>query len=201
MCFSQGCAVAIGLATKHQNERPHESLPFRGIMFLCGGLPLRMLEEVGFVPSRRARSFNEASRKDLQRKAASVQEKVTAMQGRAAEDRAMQTGLWSDISTLPHKAVLDESDIRALPHMAQGDVFGLDMGRIPDALVPTIPTVHVYGILDPIYPSSIQLASFCRLGSRQVFNHGGGHEVPRTTKASIEIASLLQWLRAEVEGI
>lgn len=47
MCFSQGCDIAASLAIKHQNETPHEPLPFKGVFFICGGLPLYALEDIG----------------------------------------------------------------------------------------------------------------------------------------------------------
>jgi hypothetical protein len=61
-----------------------------------------------------------------------------------------------------------------------------------------IPTVHIYGIKDPRYPASIQLAHFSNENNRKVFDHKGGHEIPRTTIVSQTIAGMVEWLGEQV---
>ncbi|PKX98022.1 putative EF-hand calcium-binding domain protein [Aspergillus novofumigatus IBT 16806] len=53
-----------------------------------------------------------------------------------------------------------------------------------------IPTVHVYGSKDPRYAAGVQLSGICEPGKRRVFDHGGGHEIPRTDRVSRTIADL-----------
>ncbi|KAJ2906167.1 alpha/beta-Hydrolase [Zalerion maritima] len=79
--------------------------------------------------------------------------------------------------------------------------FGLNLS--PDVLghlqIP-IPTAHIYGIKDPRYPASIQLAHLCDPKRRQMFDHGGGHDIPRSSAVSIRIAELLGWLEGEIKS-
>jgi predicted esterase len=45
-----------------------------------------------------------------------------------------------------------------------------------------IPTAHIVGSKDQHYEASLRLSELCGRGSRVVFDHGGGHEVPRDNK-------------------
>ena len=74
------------------------------------------------------------------------------------------------------------------------NVFGLDFTKIPTRLQISIPTVHIYGSQDPRYPASIQLAQFCEPTVRRTYDHGGGHDVPRSRQVSENIATLLKWI-------
>ncbi|KAI1136858.1 serine hydrolase FSH [Hypoxylon sp. FL0543] len=73
------------------------------------------------------------------------------------------------------------------------DCFGLNLNRIPLELKIRIPTVHVWGDNDPLFPTSIQLAGFCDPYIRKIFTHPGEHEIPRGENALVEIASLIEW--------
>ncbi|RDW74408.1 putative EF-hand calcium-binding domain protein [Aspergillus mulundensis] len=57
----------------------------------------------------------------------------------------------------------------------------------------TIPTVHIYGERDPRYIAGIQLSEVCEKSSRKVYNHGGGHEIPRFEAVSGAMADLVRW--------
>ncbi|KAI9369884.1 hypothetical protein BJX61DRAFT_517787 [Aspergillus egyptiacus] len=56
-----------------------------------------------------------------------------------------------------------------------------------------VPTVHIYGERDPRYIAGIQLSEICVKGKRKVYNHGGGHEIPRFEAVSRAIADLVRW--------
>ncbi|KAJ4422986.1 hypothetical protein N0V82_002380 [Gnomoniopsis sp. IMI 355080] len=203
MCFSQGCAAAAGLIIQHQNERPHEPLPFRAAVFICGGLPFNIFEELGLSVPQRAWDINQASAEDLHRKAGAVEQRVADIRALDPGARRRRVdGLWTDVETLSHRATgsQDDYDPKRLPQLDNTDVFGLDLTRLPEGLAPQIPTVHVYGLKDPRYPSAIQLASFCR-GPRRVFDHNGGHEIPRNTPVSQEISESLLWLRCQIREV
>lgn len=60
-----------------------------------------------------------------------------------------------------------------------------------------VPTVHLYGSKDPRYVAGIQLSGMCDPGKRRVFNHEGGHEIPRTEAVSKTIAELVEWALSE----
>ncbi|EAW11762.1 putative EF-hand calcium-binding domain protein [Aspergillus clavatus NRRL 1] len=60
-----------------------------------------------------------------------------------------------------------------------------------------IPTVHVYGAKDPRYVAGLQLAELCQPAIRMVYDHGGGHEIPRLGVVSEKIAELVRWALSE----
>ena len=72
-------------------------------------------------------------------------------------------------------------------------VFGIDVAKIPKKMKISIPTVHVFGSRDPRFPASVTLAQFCDEGIRRTFDHGSGHEIPRTTNCSSILADSVQW--------
>lgn len=61
----------------------------------------------------------------------------------------------------------------------------------------SIPTVHVYGSKDPKYVAGVQLSGLCEAKKRRVFNHKGGHEIPRNETVSKTIAELVNWALSE----
>lgn len=61
-----------------------------------------------------------------------------------------------------------------------------------------IPTVHVYGSKDPLYVAGVQLSGMCEETMRRVYDHGGGHEIPRTRDVSKSIADLIRWALVDV---
>ncbi|OTA55681.1 hypothetical protein K449DRAFT_468831 [Hypoxylon sp. EC38] len=73
------------------------------------------------------------------------------------------------------------------------DCFGLNLNRIPLELKIRIPTVHIWGEGDPLFPTSIQLAGLCDPYIRKIFTHPGGHGIPREEKELTEISSLIEW--------
>ncbi|KAI1340427.1 serine hydrolase-domain-containing protein [Xylariaceae sp. FL0016] len=207
MCFSQGCAVAAGLLMAHRMAEPDAPLPVKGVVFVCGGVPLPLLEVWGLRVPRRAWEVNEMTGMDLQRKAAMAGAEIAAlMEGFDRKDRRpllrRARSLWGDTSTLYHQRELrrleDKDaglDPRALPPFGDDDVYGLDLTDVPEGLMIDIPTVHVYGIMDPRYPAGVQLAWMCNPEKRRVFDTGGGHEIPRNANVSNEIAGAIQWLQ------
>ncbi|KAI1400286.1 serine hydrolase FSH [Hypoxylon fuscum] len=73
------------------------------------------------------------------------------------------------------------------------DCFGLNLNRIPLELKIRIPTVHVWGDKDPLFPTSVHLAGLCDPYIRKIHVHSGAHEIPREEKDSTELASLIEW--------
>ena len=55
-----------------------------------------------------------------------------------------------------------------------------------------IPTVHIIGFKDQMYESSVGLSRLCDGQCREVFDHGGGHEVPRAAKATTRMAQVIK---------
>ncbi|KAL2263300.1 hypothetical protein VTK26DRAFT_7420 [Humicola hyalothermophila] len=183
MGFSQGCALVGSFLLYHAMETPEAPLPFKAAFFICGGMPLYVLEDLGLAVSEWARQINEATVRLLKQKAGALRT--------FAENRDQirpGVGLWDDTSDLLH-------DPAVMP--AEEDVFGLDFTAMPDKARIKIPTVHAYGGKDPRWPASIQLAYFCE--KRRMYDHGSGHDIPRTTEAGERLAELMMQIKEDVE--
>jgi len=175
-CFSQGCSLVLTYLLYHAKERPDEPLPFKSAVFICGGVPFSVLEDLGLHVSQKAKDINDRTGEALRRKAGKLREIAANI-----DMISPGFGLWDDTGDLLH-------DPSAVPE--RSDVFGLDFTAFPGTALVDIPTVHVYGSKDPRWPSSMQLAHFC--SSRTMYDHGGGHEIPRSTAVSLRIAELVR---------
>ncbi|KAG0644949.1 hydrolase, partial [Hyphodiscus hymeniophilus] len=197
LCFSQGCAVIASLILQHNNEHPEQPLPFKGIIFICGGMPLQILDTLGLPVSTAARDINIKSGLDLHKKAGAAASEIAEMLQATASQRREMRGLWDDTANLVHGE--GASDPNQLPEVDPTNVYGLDFTRIPECLKISIPTVHIYGVKDPRYCSGVQLAHFCTADNRMVYDHRGGHEIPRTTAVSEKIADAVLWLESMID--
>ena len=170
MCFSQGCYLAAATLLLHQVNHPDQPPPFKSAIFICGGAPLLLAESLGFEIGEDIWAMDRVGRDQLARQADSG-----AILAKGAE---RWVGSGSEAGTL------DEEVLRSV---MQGPV------RIE------IPTVHVYGEKDPRYTAGVLLSGLCAPERRRVFNHGGGHEIPRTSAVSGTIAELVEWVLREGE--
>lgn len=172
MCFSQGCSLIASFCLYHQAETPDQPLPFKVAIFICGGVPLQVLEDVGIEVSQEAWDINTKSSQ--------------ALAEQASTDAILKSGLdrWvsADGVVANGEAPLDPTN-----------VFGLDFTKMPKNLRIKVPTVHIYGNKDPRYTASLQLAQFSDPTLRKTYDHGGGHDVPRKTEVSDSIAQLVEW--------
>ena len=165
MSFSQGCALATSALLFHHEETPHLPPPFKAAMFICGGAPLPALEYLGFHVSPEAMERDAASRAALAKQAES-----SAVLARGG-DR------WTGLESLDDG--LSEEQLR---------------NEITSPYRISIPTVHVYGKKDPRYAAGVHLSGICDPAKRRTYDHGGGHEVPRTKIVSSTIAELTEWI-------
>ncbi|KAK8868806.1 Serine hydrolase FSH [Apiospora arundinis] len=168
LMFSQGCALVSSYMLYQQWYEPEAPPPFQFAMFICGGVPITALKDLGVHVSQEVEDLDVRTKKQLL-------EKTTA---EVTRDRWQLT----DYASVVRRAQFDSDDC-----------FGLNLNRIPAELKIRIPTVHVFGEKDPRLPASIQLAGLCDPYIRKVYNHGGGHEIPRAKEVSEELAQLLQW--------
>ena len=182
ICFSQGCSLVGSFLMYHYREAPNEPPPFRGAVFICGGLPLLVLDDLGLPVSQRARDINDETVRLLKQKAGAL----TSLAANPDQIRP-GTGLWDDTAGLVH-------DPAVMPD--ESDVFGLDFTRMPADVRIKMPTVHVFGAKDPRWPASVQLAHFCQ--NPKMYDHGGGHDIPRSTEVSTAIAALIEDLKARI---
>ncbi|KAK4103516.1 hypothetical protein N658DRAFT_276910 [Parathielavia hyrcaniae] len=180
--FSQGCSLIGSYLLYHGRETPDKPLPFKAAIFVCGGMPLPALEDLGVDVPPRAKAFNDMTIKMMQQRAS----KLVDM---AANPDKIQpgVGLWDDVEGLLH-------DPKKMPD--ESDVFGLDFTTMPEDLQIRIPTLHISGAKDPRWPASLQLAYYCE--KRKWYDHGGGHDIPRTTVVSESIAKLILELASEI---
>ncbi|KAK3306934.1 serine hydrolase FSH, partial [Chaetomium strumarium] len=184
MGFSQGCSLISSFLLYHARETPEQPLPFQAAVFVCGGVPLPVLEDLGVDVPQRAKDINDLTSRMMKDKAGQLVE--------LAENLNLikpGVGLWDDTAGLLHKP--DE-----LPD--EKDVFGLDFTAMPKDVRITIPTVHVYGAKDPRWPASLQLAYLC--DNRKLYDHGGGHDIPRSTEVSNKMVELLVQLSKDIRA-
>lgn len=172
ICFSQGCSLIGSYLLYHAKETPEKPLPFRSAIFICGGLPLPVLEDLGLEVPQRAHELNERTSVLMKAKSAMLYDLDSIPKGQ---------GLWDNTNDLEH-------DVDELPDEA--DCFGLDFTQFPADVRIKIPTAHIYGAKDPRWPAGIQLAYFC--DDRRMYDHMGGHDIPRTTDVSVKIAELVK---------
>ncbi|KAE8379812.1 serine hydrolase FSH [Aspergillus bertholletiae] len=169
LCFSQGCTLAAATLLLHAHESPLTPPPFKAAIFICGGAPLSLLENVGYEITAEMREQDAESRRKL------------SAQADSAAILAKGTDRWSG-GGAGH--LIDEDSIRA-------EIEARGMVKIG------VPTVHVYGRKDPRFAAGVQLSGVCDGTMRRVFDHGGGHDIPRTTAVSEQLAQLVRWALEE----
>jgi len=188
LMFSQGCALMTSFLLYHYRDTPNAPLPFKVVIFMCGGIPLNVAEDVGIHVSNEAREWDEISRKGL------LEKTTTVGNVKRGEDRWANTGpLVFDTSK---KVELD-------------NIYGLDLSEdnLPDFLKVKgrrgiqLPSVHIFGSKDPRYPQSLQLAHLFDEKDRRVFDHESGHDIPRTKDVSESIAELIEWSALKSYGL
>lgn len=174
MMFSQGCLLVSSLLLHHEKEcasatdptSPPPPPPFKFAIFICGGVSLLELENhLGFTVAPELWELDKASRSALQSRAAS------------AAILAEGSKRWrNDVLNMTNRSTEELAQMLKGPYKIR------------------IPTVHVVGSRDPRYFSGMQLANLCHPNVRKVFDHGGGHEIPRTEYTSSTIARLIRWV-------
>lgn len=175
ICFSRGCLLIASYIWFHQTESLNKPLPFKAVVFICGGPVLSVLEELGINISDKAMDWDRRTKLALRERAS----KAAILKW--GKDRWITPGCNGDADLhLDPLAPVDPSD-----------VFGLDTLHIPESLRIGIPTLHVYGKVDPRLPASLQLAHLCDSDTRLMYQHEGGHNIPRSAKAAGEIARFI----------
>ncbi|KAA8644075.1 hypothetical protein EYZ11_012545 [Aspergillus tanneri] len=187
-CFSQGCSLASTMAlyrTVNGDSRvEEESLPFRAAIFICGGVPLSALEDMGLEVSPRAHEINRCTGTLLNGTARRLSELAANLH---LIKRGV--GLWDANG---YQLVHDPTR-----RPDRRDVFGLDFTGFPTHARIRIPTVHIYGSKDPRWPAAIQLTEFCE--DRLEYDHGGGHDIPRSTEVSNKIADMIRQVMGRIQ--
>lgn len=199
MAFSQGCAVIASYILYRQQEKDR-ALPFKVAVFICGGLPLGVVENLGGEVGKECWNWDERSRKDLHTLAGDL---VNLKPGMDPWALHRHNGGIVDVSQEGAGSGDDGGGGRARGPAAEKDGdnntdirYGLDFSKIPPSLTIPIPTVHIYGVKDPRAKASLLLSEFCdgENGKKKIFGHPGGHEIPRHRIVSEEIAELVEWI-------
>lgn len=174
-------------------------LPFKVAVFICGGLPLDVVEDFGGVVGKDCWEWDERSRKDLHTLAGGLVDLKPGMDPwalhrhsggivdvRQEGGRSGGGGSGGAWGAAAEKEDGHHADIR----------YGLDFSKIPPSMTIRIPTVHIYGVKDPRAKASLLLSEFCdnENGRKKIFGHPGGHEIPRHRNVSEEIAELVEWI-------
>ncbi|KJZ72370.1 hypothetical protein HIM_08296 [Hirsutella minnesotensis 3608] len=186
-CFSKAAVVVAAMLMDKSNE--HLKTPgqpqLKSVIFMNGSIEYSLLEELGLSVSNEARDIKSQTEEQVKSRAAALPNLATAFLRPGARDRH-----WNDTSKLLH-------DPDKLP--PSSDCFGLDFTALPPQELINIPTVHIVGAKDPIWPSSIQLAHLCDPAKRSFYDHGGGHDLPRMPQVATDIAKVFREL-AEMGG-
>lgn len=189
LAFSQGCALASTLMLKLQKkafESGQEAKvrqPFKFAIFICGGLPLSFLADQGYAISDAAWQHDKQSGQSL-----SSQASFTALL-QDGNERWSHKG-WRDVDVRDRG---NDPEKRVDEIISDGSVFGLDLAQVAEEHKIPISTVHIYGSRDPRMGSALQLAGMCNSDKAKVACHGGGHDIPRTSRVSDMLADLVLW--------
>lgn len=176
-------SMLINLSREEKNVR--DRIMPKSLVFMNGSIEYSFLEELGLPITDEARDVHflteelVKSRTDAMGKLAITKIKMGA-----------GTGLWDDTSKLVHAP-------KKLPPLS--DCFGLDFTLFPEDLLIDIPTVHIVGAKDPIWPSSTQLSYLCEPSKRSYYDHKSGHDLPRTTKVTNDITKIFRDLSIKVK--
>ncbi|KAJ5345344.1 hypothetical protein N7452_003348 [Penicillium brevicompactum] len=181
LCFSQGCSLIASYLLYHERMHPDIPPPFRLAVFICGGVPLPVLEDLGLPISSQASQWDEETSRLLLSKNTDTSWLIrnnAAGQGVGIDRWAPAPGTLPVIHAAQRQHYINKSD-----------VFGLDLTCKPDDMRIRIPTVHICGSKDPRFPAAVQLHALCE--EAPLWDHGGGHDIPRGRETSQRIAELL----------
>lgn len=168
LAFSQGAAlIASYLLYLKADNKPS---PFKFAIFIAAGVPTYVLEDIGVHVSQEARMWEKKMSLCL--------------------DGAVR-------GSLDHHEKPPYDEDFAFDRNISDDprnTFGLDtLQPAVRKLRISIPTVHIYGSKDPVYPLSRQLVRFCDSTCSRIFDHGEGHVIPRKRDVSDRIRALVKW--------
>ncbi|KAL4933046.1 putative EF-hand calcium-binding domain protein [Aspergillus undulatus] len=193
--------------------------PFKSAIFICGGAPHQLLEEIGYSISPLTKARDDESRAVLSSMASSesILSRGSARWTGSPLDFSIQNPYPTPLATPTHNLGLSLSPFTFEPQPHTHNNTHLDSlslsfhaedeirREIVGSVKVSIPTVHIYGERDPRYVAGIQLSEVCVKKKRKVYNHGGGHEIPRYEAVSGAIADLVRWAvwaaQDEYEGV
>ncbi|KAL4778485.1 hypothetical protein BJX76DRAFT_362687 [Aspergillus varians] len=214
MTFSQGAALAASMLLLHEVEVQRESQsrqkhgngaadgwnppppPFKSAIFICGGAPIPLLEYIGYTisPSTKARDLASTAALASMADSSAILSRGSSRWTANGLDMTFPNPYPSHNPTYNH---IPLNSLQLVFHKEE-DIRHEICGRIKIR----VPTVHIYGERDPRYIAGIQLSEVCEQATRKMYNHGGGHDIPRFEAVSGAIGDLVRWAvrAAEARG-
>ncbi|RDW59255.1 hypothetical protein BP5796_12179 [Coleophoma crateriformis] len=180
-CFSKASVVVVAMmmyAAREGTDESRKRIMPKSLVIMNGGIEYSFLEDLGLPITEEARRIKFKTEEQVRSKADAL-----SKLSRATVRPGATNGLWDDTSRLMH----DPTKLSPL-----SNCFGLDFTSLPEDLLIHLPTVHILGGKDPIWPSSVQLANLCHPDKRSFYDHRGGHDLPRTPKVSSDIAEIFK---------
>ncbi|CRG86019.1 hypothetical protein PISL3812_03022 [Talaromyces islandicus] len=168
--FSQGCVLGSSTLLHHCKDSPSDPPPFKFAIFVCGGPLLQELDQkLGFTIPEQVWTLDQASRRALSQRA----------------DTA---------AILKHGSDRWQNDLHELTDLSAQELAEMLSGpyRI------NIPTVHIVGAKDPRNFAGYQLHALSHPDARKMYEHPGGHDIPRDGTTSTTIANLVRWVSSPI---
>ncbi|KAL8983027.1 MAG: hypothetical protein Q9205_002617 [Flavoplaca limonia] len=172
MGFSQGAALAASAILRHQIQQPSKPPLFRMAIFICSPMPFSQSLDFG-IDARRyfgLRSIQGPSRPGCS----------TTVPNYLVTDPAYLKSEEDQDDSSSGSEDESQSVRREAPSIFyQMYHFSVDEVRLQ------IPTVHIYGRQDKWRLHSKDLVNLCPKNLRTVFEHDGGHEIPKSASEDI----------------
>ncbi|KAJ5113099.1 hypothetical protein N7456_001633 [Penicillium angulare] len=178
--FSKGAVPVITMMmdeSRDGHERRMRCAP-KCVVFMNGSIEYALLEENGLPVSDQARRTKYKCESTVKAKQDSM----------AAISRATVKpvgGIWDDKKGLLHNA-------KKIP--PPSNCYGLDFNFLPQESLINMPSAHIVGAKDPIFPSGVQLANLFNPDLQSFHDHQGGHDLPRTPQVTNHIAGVFRQL-------
>ena len=190
MGFSQGASLAASLLLQRQLDHPSEPPQFQFAIFICGLLPFSTHPDFHKELYDGFRHQAEAANSPI----TSLDEKVPLIRSAFNNDIEWMSAVSSAITKEPSAAVAQQ--VIAMFESLRGN----SRQSMPTAWHPLwdapridMPTAHIIGAKDLWMPQSLLLKEFCVEGQSRLFDHRGGHEVPRSETVAKGIADCIVW--------
>jgi hypothetical protein len=127
-------------------------------VFICGGVSLNVLEDLGHYVSQEAHEWDDRTRIQLEKN----DDVSVLMRGK---------NRWASCDASERDADMMVS-IYHSPARDLNNVYRLDLPQFPESSKIQIPTVHIYRSKDPRYPAALQLAYMCDERARMMYDTG-----------------------------
>ncbi|KAL8804454.1 MAG: hypothetical protein Q9182_002559 [Xanthomendoza sp. 2 TL-2023] len=177
MGFSQGAALAASAILRHQIQHPTQPPLFQMGIFICSPMPFSQSLEFG-VDARKYFGLRGLLRPSRPGCPTTVPEYlVTDPAYLKGEDELDDSSSGSEDESLPIR--------RTSP-----SIFYQMYHSTVDSVRIKIPTVHIYGRRDKWRLHSKDLVKLCPRNLATVYEHDGGHEIPKS--ASEEICDAIE---------